>query len=471
MIPSLSKNSSFQIQASRILFASIVLLSCIFLSSCRPSIFDVPEPSFHTLSNGMKVFVLEDHSLPTFRLFLIHPAGAVFEKADERELASITAELLRTGGTREKTPIQVDDHISDASATIEFGADRESAWGSFRVLNEDRRAILNLFSEMLQEPRFDKNAFEVARRQALFALRQSKENPSGISSLYFPGLIYGKNSPWAAVPTEVGLASLHVEQAKSFYENYYYPDRMILAVSGDFETKRMLEELEATLGQWQKKSPGKVQWPEYNVEDPQMIFIQKEAAQVALRLGHIGKKRSDPDKFPLFVANFILGGSGSMTSRLGSEIRSAQGQAYSIWSHFGFNRIPGVFYMTAETEALQHEEVTEAMRRILKELQEKGALKEEVREAKEAIRRSLFFTYESRFSIVKSSAQFEYWGYPRNYLQYFSEQIGKVSDASVNRVLREHFHPEKLTVLVVGPENVLEQLRKKNSNVRKMLIE
>ncbi len=438
----------------------LALLLCFLMSSlpgCSSN--DLPsfthvQPSFHTLSNGMRVFVLEDHSLPTFRLSMIHPPGSVFEKPGERGVAGITAELLRTGGTRGHNPAQVDQLISAATAKIEFGASRASASASLRVLAEDRREMLNLMSALLREPRFDTSAFEVARRQAQVALRRSKEKPSGIAALYFPGLIYGKESPWAAVPTKEGIAALKIEQVKQFYEQQYFPARMILAVAGDFKTDAILQELEASLGQWKKTAPGRLEWPEIVPEPVQTLFIPKTASQVALRLGHLGKKRTDPDKFTLLVANFILGGSGAMTSRLGSEIRSNQGQAYSVWSQYGFKRVPGIFSMIAQTEASQEADVAQSMQRILKELQEKGVTADEVDNAKKAIIRSLLFEYESKYSIAQDWARFEFWGYQRNYLKHFAEKISKVEVDDVNRVLREDFHPDKLSVLIVGSEKL-----------------
>lgn len=149
-----------------------------------------------------------------------------------------------------------------------------------------------------------------------------------------------------------------------------------------------------------------------------------------------------------------------MTSRLGAEIRANQGQAYSVWSRFGFDRVPGIFEMVASTESSQLESVVNSMRSILANMREEGVREDEVKDAKTAILRSLLFDYESRYAIAKDWARFESWGYPRNYLATFAKEIGKVDVDDVNRVLVEYFHPDQLSYMVVGPRWLSTQVQK-----------
>ena len=60
----------------------------------------IPEPAQFTLSNGMRIFLLEDHELPLIQgLALIH-TGNLFDPPDKRGLSEVMAEVLRSGGTR-----------------------------------------------------------------------------------------------------------------------------------------------------------------------------------------------------------------------------------------------------------------------------------------------------------------------------------------------------------------------------------
>ncbi len=82
----------------------------------------IPEPAEFTLSNGMRVFLLEDHELPLIQgLALIH-TGNLFDPADKRGLSQIMADVLRSGGTKTKTGDQIDEQLEDIAG---FGRERD----------------------------------------------------------------------------------------------------------------------------------------------------------------------------------------------------------------------------------------------------------------------------------------------------------------------------------------------------------
>ncbi len=67
----------------------------------------IPEPVEFTLSNGMRIFLLEDHELPVIQGLALVRTGNLFDPPDKRGLADITADVLRTGGTKAKTGDQL----------------------------------------------------------------------------------------------------------------------------------------------------------------------------------------------------------------------------------------------------------------------------------------------------------------------------------------------------------------------------
>jgi hypothetical protein len=85
----------------------------LVLSSCKPSLLEHPAqlvfkpltfPFPHVeqvnLSNGVVVYLLEDHELPLFNLAALIRTGSVYDPADKVGLASLTGTVMRTGGTR-----------------------------------------------------------------------------------------------------------------------------------------------------------------------------------------------------------------------------------------------------------------------------------------------------------------------------------------------------------------------------------
>src|ERR1700722_6770273 len=69
----------------------------------------IPEPAQFTLSNGMRVFLLEDHELPLIRGLALIRTGNLFDTAEKRGTSEIMADVMRSGGTKSKTGDQIDE--------------------------------------------------------------------------------------------------------------------------------------------------------------------------------------------------------------------------------------------------------------------------------------------------------------------------------------------------------------------------
>jgi zinc protease len=150
--------------------------------------------------------------------------------------------------------------------------------------------------------------------------------------------------------------------------------------------------------------------------------------------------------------NFILGGSGSLTSRMGEEIRSNAGKAYDVWSDFGFGRDLGVFRAMAQTALENTDWVVKKIAEMIETMKSGNVTPDETSKAKFAILRSLVFDFETRFAQVREQARFHLWGYPDDYLVRFQKGISAVTPEDVGRVAKGYLHPEGLKTLVVTDE-------------------
>jgi len=222
-------------------------------------------------------------------------------------------------------------------------------------------------------------------------------------------------------------------------------------VSGDFDPAAMKGLLRETLSDW---SGGRADLPPVaRVEDrmtPGVTLVERPLTQSSILLGHLGATRFDPDKFPLFVLNYVLG-EGGFSSRLMKEVRSTRGLAYSVGGGVGTDTDRGLFAVSCRTRAGATVEAIQAIRDVVKRLRDEGPTEEEVREAKEARRNSLAFTLDNNAAFMDNYLYYRYYGYPADYLETWNDKMGAVTRDDVARAARRLLHPERVLILVVGP--------------------
>jgi predicted Zn-dependent peptidase len=436
----------------------LVLISLMLVVGCARSsdIFFKPmTPVVKKLPNGMEIFTLEDREFPIAELFLYIKGGSVYDPVGKEGLASVAMQSLRLGGTSSMTPDQVEENLESVGAAVETGTSPEYSSAALSALKKDFTPSLKVLTDLLKNPRIDAARFEIVKQRAIEALRREREDPLAFSFREFPPFVYGKESAWGRKTTVESLQRITLQDVKRFVAEFMHPDRVIAAFAGDFSADEIAKKMEIFTADWKRSEKPLPSLPPVieSFEKGLEVFPQKGLTQSTIVMGHLGTTRDNPDKFPLLVLNFILGGGNSLTSRLGEEIRSSAGKAYGVWSDFSFGKEDGLFRAAAQTALENTDWVVAKMQEIIRQTAESPKFsEEEVSRAKRSILRSLVFDFETRFSQVKQLALFHLWGYPDDYLERYQKEIGKVSVKDLQRVAKKYLHPDGLKIVIVTKE-------------------
>ncbi|MFN2257599.1 MAG: M16 family metallopeptidase, partial [Desulfuromonadaceae bacterium] len=186
------------------------------------------------------------------------------------------------------------------------------------------------------------------------------------------------------------------------------------------------------------------------VEFGPLIVAQRPLSQTTIRLVERGIKRDNPDVYAVEIMNYILGG-GGFNSRLMREIRSNRGLAYSVFSHFSVGRrLQGAFFAGCETKAESVAEAVGLFASIMQEMREEGVTEEELQLAKQSQINSFVFRFENPHSLVTKIMEYDFYGYPEDYLTHYRKHISNVTAHDVQRVAQKYLHPEQQAVILVG---------------------
>ncbi len=411
----------------------------------------VPQVQRVTLANGMRLFLLEDHELPLVSISVRIRTGSVHEPAEKVGLASITGEVMRTGGTTAKTGDQIDEELESIAASVETGIGLNSGSASMSVLKQDLDTGLAVLADVLMNPAFRQDKIELAKMQYRSMISRRNDDVGDIAGREFSKLIYGPASVYARQEEYATIDAISRDDLVAFHKKFYGPNNAMLAVWGDFDAKQMTEKIEKAFAGWPKVDLDLPRTPqvEYEFRKTVNVVRKDDVNQSNIYLGHIGGLMSDPDYFALIVMNRILG--GGFTGRLFKNVRSREGLAYSVFGAYSANyEYPGEFYVGCQTKS---ESTVYAIRAMLKEvekMQESEVTDEELALAKDSFLNSFVFNFDSKGEIVNRLMTYEYFGYPADFLQKTKESVEKVTKADVLRVARKHLKPDKVQILAVG---------------------
>ena len=426
----------------------------------KPVEFTPPEPDRVVLENGMVVYLLEDHELPLVTLSATMRTGGWLEPEDKIGLAGLTGSVMRTGGGGGLTAEQIDEELEHYAIDVNISIGRQSGSASLDVLSKDLKRGLRIFAGLLRAPSFEPGRVELAKLQALESIRRRQDNPGSIVSREFVKQLYGPGHPTARESSIASIAKLTRDDLVSFHQKTVHPNGIILGVTGDFEKSAMLALLRETFGGWKT---GAV--PELKIADaPEpaggstVRFVSKETSQTHLRVGHLTIRENDPDYVPLAIANDILGGS-SFRSRLFNDVRTKRGLAYSVGSRLNTGvHDQGVWLMRAETKLPSTQEVIGRFVANLERMRTEPVTDEELAEAKEAYVNSFVFSFTNPSAIVSRFMELEYDGLPKDFLQQLRARVVALTKEDLLAAAKKHFHPDRLTIVAVGPGEALPKL-------------
>ena len=412
---------------------------------------EVPEVEQVTLANGMRLFLLEDHELPLINLSVRIRTGSLYEPAEKIGLASITGEVMRTGGTATMTGDEMDEELEAIAASVETGIGLNSGSASMSVLKRDLDKGLSILADVLMNPAFREDKIQLAKMQAGSSIARRNDSVGAVAGREFDKLIYGPESVYARHEEYATIGSITRDNLVGFHRKYFGPNNAMLAVWGDFDTKQMKGKIEQAFEKWEKVDVDLPKVPKVRYEFRKTVNVVRkdDVNQSNVYLGHIGGLRSDPDYFALIVMNRILG--GGFTGRLFKNVRSREGLAYSVFGAYSANYdYPGEFYVGCQTKSESTVYAIRAMLREVEKMKESEVTNEELALAKDSFLNSFVFNFDTRGEVVNRLMTYEYYGYPADFLLQIKENVEQVSKADVLRVAKKHLQPDKVQILAVG---------------------
>jgi len=308
----------------------------------------IPQVWTSSLTNGMKVWGIQQRELPLIQYSIVIEGGHMAEDISKAGLANLVASVMNEG-TKTKTSEELEEAIGLLGATIRFSASNEAISVEVSTLTKNFEKTITLLQEMLLEPRWDKEEFALAKSRTLNSLKRNQANPTYLASTTLNKLIFGENNILAVETsgTEKSVNSVTIDDLKTFYDTYFSPSNAKLIIAGDIDQTKVKAAFNSLTKNW---LPKKVILPALKLPAPPassaIFFVDVPGAkQSVISIGTPSISRSNPDFYPAYVANYKLGGSFNGVFNL--ILREEKGYTYGARSSFSGSDKYGTFSATS----------------------------------------------------------------------------------------------------------------------------
>ncbi|MBT8472406.1 MAG: insulinase family protein, partial [Marinicaulis sp.] len=403
-----------------------------------------------SLDNGVEIYGIESNETPLVYFSMRIDAGRDRGSIDKPAVAALTADMLEKG-TANKTTAELEDAIRSLGSNISISSGQFGAYVSGSTLARNFDETVALAQEMLLEPRWDEDEFELLMIATNNDIDQAAGDPNAIASREAAKRLYPEDNifSYLAYGSKEKLEGVTIDDLKAFYAENFAPGNATLRVVGaavEADVKRAFEGIEEN---WTTPTPAPVTVGQARpIENAAVYFYDVPGAkQSVLRVQRPSLSAVDPDLPMAEAMNFLLG--GIYTSQLMTELRVNKGYTYSIRSGFSSAQDRGIYSVRTSVRSNVTKESMETIRDIMRNYgqnftEEDLAIMKSARLRNQALQTE---TLSEKLGVLSSIADY---GYPNDFLAQNANRIEAMTLDEFKRLAEKYIRPDAMDWIVVG---------------------
>ena len=422
-----------------------------------PKKVEFPTAATFDLSNGLTVYVVENHEVPVVSSTLVVRAGTM----DDPLVAGITATMLGEG-TKARSKAKIDEAIEFVGGSLGESASVHNSYVFTRTLDKDLKLGLTLLSDEIMNPLFPEEALTKTKEQLKTGLKMNAGSPNHLATELFNSLAYPAGHPYGVrdpKPEEVDAVT--VADVREFHETFYRANNSFLVLSGDITPEEARPLVERTLGRWKSTTKRKLpsnplnKFNEYGVPTELVVHLvdRPGSAQAEIMIGNLALARNHADWPALRLASAILGGGAN--GRLFQDVREVKGLTYNVASYLDDGQAPGTFYINTRTRNATTGEMLAALFGHLDRMRAEPPTEAEMNTAKARIVGQFPLSLETAEQIASKLRTALTFGLPTDYWASYRDTMTSLSAEQVQTAAKKYMHPIP-HVVVVGEASAIQ---------------
>ena len=424
-----------------------------------------PQVQSFTLDNGLRVLLVERHSLPMISMRAIVDAGSLRESAEQNGLAALTGGLLEEG-TGTMSGAQIARRMEELGAQFGTGASYSLAFADLAALKPVFPEALRLLGQTLMEPGFPQSEFDRVKAEMIAGYEQRMATVGGLSQDAFYRAAFEESAPMARPPqgTRATLEKLTRDDVVRWHHTMYAPSVTTILIVGDLTAAEARRHVEQAFGAWKgsRTEMSEPANPPRAARGTRIVLVDRPGSvQSGLVVGRAGLLASDPEYLPLVAFNQVLG--GAVSARLNNVLREKHGWTYGAFSGLDLRRAGGAFTISSSvrtdaTDSAVVAAIAEYRRAITEPVPE-----QELQGAVTNIVASFPTAVQPVQALQARLQNLILWGLPLDYYASYRERLSALKPADVQAAAQRKLSTDDVVVVIAGDLSKIEQpLRARN---------
>lgn len=413
----------------------------------------VPAIAPSKLPNGLTVWLVRRSGFPRAAVVLaVRGAGMAADPKDAEGVTELLAAAMKEG-TRTRSSRAIAEELQAVGADIDASATADAIYVTAGGLGSGVPRILEVVADVARNAAYPDAEVELAKGNALQGLAARESTPEFLAQKALARAVYGDHpyhvvAPTAAVLQAATAAALRQEHARRFQ-----PERALLVVVGEFDAAAAQAAISRHFGPWRGAGQAAAETPPSPSAPAarRLVVVPRPGSvQSQILIGRPAATVTDPDYYPLLVANTIC--AGSFGSRLVENIREDKGYTYSPGGSIAARARGGLLTARAEVRT----EVTAAALTEMFYEQDRMAstlpTDEELARARRYQGGLYLLRNQIQAAVARTLASNWVNGLPPEALSEFVSKVNAVTGDQVRQAGRAYFPSARQTVVVVGEE-------------------
>ncbi len=432
--------------------ALLLTLSALSLSAVHAQDILLPAIERIELDNGAVFLLSEKHDVPLIGAEVLVRGGAVSDPASMSGLSSLLAELLEKG-SGERDAAGFAEAVAAVGGRVRAGADREAIRISAEFLSADAELMIGLITDMLQRPALTSVEFERLRERKINYIRAFKDSNVGALIRYYGDAFLFGEHPYGrpTIGSESTLAAIGHRDILAHYREHIGADRLVIAVSGDFDIPDMEKRLRESFAGWGPAAVAldPVSAPPARGGRRVLLIDNPGAAQTHFWLTNVGVPVAFPGHAELEIANSAFG--ETYSSMLMTALREDAGLTYGVWSTLQSFSHGGAIAIGSFTGIESTAKAVDIALGQLDKLRRQGLDETTISSARNYILGQFPLRFEAPRQLAAATAHLEFFGLGTDYYDRYIDGVKNAGAETIHNVIRSVYPaPADLDMVFIG---------------------